>query len=556
MTEQEIKEYVTVQFPKENESVEWKNYSNLQNTLCGHPGDDVISYVSAIANMNGGSLVIGVEDQTLQVVGIQKFGTYTLESAKYRISEKCQNLPVENLEIIELRSSDTDKTVWIINIPKHNPKLPIYAHNQAWQRIGDSLVKITDSRLQSILGEINVADDWSIKTIEDATIEDLDEEAIEKARKEYVKRNPHRQEEIRAWDNETFLNKAKLTIKGKITRAALILLGKSESDYLLNPYVAQIRWSLRNVGSVENKDYDVFGMPLILNVDRLYNKIRNVKYRLVRPESLFPDEMLRYDMFNIREPLNNAIAHQDYSKCARIEVVEYEDDHLVFQNYGNFLPGTVEEVVKADCPQSVYRNRFLVEAMRNLNMIETEGGGIKKMFKNQSVRFFPMPEYDFSDGKVRVEIIGKVIDEDFANLLTQNKDLSLLDIMMLDKVQKQKALTDHEIEYLRKNHFIEGRKPNFYLSESVVAPINDEKLKTDYVKNKNFDDTYYKELMLKYLNKYKKAKKETLTSLIIDKLSPILDEKQKRNKVQNLLSSLRINGKIEFNEGLWQLKKN
>lgn len=555
MTEQEIKEYITVQFPKENESVEWKDYSNLQNTLCGHPGDDVISYVSAIANMNGGSLVIGVEDQTLQVAGIQKFGNYTLESAKFRICEKCQNLPTENLEIIELKSTDTNKIVWIITIPKHNPKLPVYAHNQAWQRIGDSLVKMNDSRLQAILGEINVADDWSIKTIDDATINDLDEEAIEKARKEYVKRNPHRQEEIRAWDNETFLNKSKLTIRGKITRAALILLGKSESEYLLNPYVAQIRWSLRNVGSVENKDYDVFGMPLILSVDKLYNKIRNVKYRLVRPGSLFPDEMLRYDMFNIREPLNNAIAHQDYSKCARIEVVEYEDDHLVFQNHGTFLPGTVEEVVKADCPSSVYRNRFLVEAMRNLNMIETEGGGIKKMFKFQSVRFFPMPEYDFSDGKVRVEIIGKVIDEDFANLLTQNKDLSLLDIMMLDKVQKRKALTDQEIDYLRKKHFIEGRKPNFYLSESVVRPINNEKLKTDYVKNKNFDDTYYKEMILKYLSKYKKATKETLSHLIIDKLSPILDEKQKRNKVQNLLSALRINGKIEFRDGLWQLKK-
>ena len=116
MTEQEIKEYITAQFPKENESVEWKNFSNLQNTLCGHPGDDVISYVSAIANMNGGSLVIGVEDQTLQVAGIQKFGNYTLESAKFRICEKCQNLPSENLEIMELKSADTSKTVWIINM--------------------------------------------------------------------------------------------------------------------------------------------------------------------------------------------------------------------------------------------------------------------------------------------------------------------------------------------------------------------------------------------------------------------------------------------------------
>lgn len=555
MTEEEIKLFVTTQFPKENESIEWKDFSNLKNTLCGHEGDDVISYVSAISNMNGGSLVVGVEDKTLNITGISNFGNYTVESAKYRIYEKCQNLPSEAFVINELISSDTHKTVWIINIPKHHSKLPVYAHNKAWQRIGDSLDKMSDDRLQAILDELTVLDDWSVKIVENATIDDLDEEAIEKARKEYVKRNPHRQDEIRAWNNEKFLDKAKLTIKGNITRAALILLGKEESEHLLNPYVAQIRWSLRSVGSVENKDYDVFSMPLILSIDRLYHKIRNVKYRLVRPDSLFPDEMLRYDMFNIREPLNNAIAHQDYSKCARIEVVEYEDDHLVFQNHGSFLPINVEEVVKADCPQSVYRNKFLVEAMRNLNMIETEGGGIKKMFKFQSIRFFPLPEYDLSGGKVKVEIIGKVIDEEFANLLTQNKSLSLLDIIVLDKVQKRKSLTEDEIAYLKKKHFIEGRKPNFYLSESVVRPINNNKLKADYVKNKNFDDDYYKKLIIQYISKYKKAKKEDVSNLIIDKLSPVLSEKQKQNKIMNLLSALRIAGKIEFKDGFWKIKK-
>lgn len=554
MTEKELKEYIINYYPIENEGVEWKDYSNLKNTLCGHEGDDVISYVSALANMNGGALVIGVADKSLDVVGIQYFGNYTLESAKSRICDKCQHLDSEKLEIIELNTDDTDKCVWIINIPKHKNRIPVYAHNKAWQRIGESLYEMKRERLETIISEITIDDDWSIKIVENASLSDLDEEAIEKARKEFIKRNPYRINEIKSWTDEKFLDKAKITINGKITRAALVLLGKEESEHLLNPYVAQIRWSLRTLGAVENKDYDVFSMPMILSVDKLYNKIRNVKYRLVRPNSLFPDEMLRYDMFNIREPLNNAIAHQDYTKCARIEVVEYEDDHLIFQNHGTFLPGSVEEVVKADCPQSVYRNRFLVEAMRNLNMIETEGGGIKKMFKYQSVRFFPLPEYNFVDGKVRVEIIGKVIDEDFANLLTQNKELSLLDIMMLDKVQKRKHLNDSEIDYLRKQHFIEGRKPNFYLSDKVVTPINNQKLKADYVKNRNFDDNHYKKMIIEYLGKYGKAKKSEISNLIIDKLSPILSEEQKRSKIQNLLSALRIAEKIEFKDGFWKLK--
>jgi len=154
-------------------------------------------------------------------------------------------------------------------------------------------------------------------------------DAIEKARKEYIIRNPYRKAEILAWDNAKFLDKAKVTINGKITRAALVLLGKEESEHLLNPYVACIRWSLRSLGTNQNKDYEILPMPLLLSIDRLYNKVRNVKYRLVRPESLFPNEMLRYDMFNIREPLNNAIAHQDYTLGGKTIVVENEKGYLL-----------------------------------------------------------------------------------------------------------------------------------------------------------------------------------------------------------------------------------
>lgn len=57
------------------------------------------------------------------------------------------------------------------------------------------------------------------------------------------------------------------------------------------------------------------------------------------------------------------------------------------------------------------------------------------------------------------------------------------------------------------------------------------------------------------MSKYKKAPKETLSVLIVDKLSPILDEKQKRNKVRNLLSSLKNKGKIEYIDRFWWLKK-
>lgn len=555
MTEQEIRTFLSVRFPKEDESCDWKAYSNLQNTLCGHEGDDVISYVSAIANMNGGALVIGVEDKTLKVSGIEKFGNYTVESAKARIAEKCRNLPVEKLEINELRASDSGKMVWVVDIPKHAPRLPVYAHNQAWQRIGDTLTEMGAERLDAIRNEIMVADDWSAAVVDDATIDDLDPEAIEKARKMFVTRNPAKKDEVATWDDETFLNKSKVTKRGKITRAALILLGKEEAEHLLNPYVMKIRWSLREVGTTVNKDYEIFSMPMLLSVDRLYNKVRNVKYRLVRPQSLFPDEMMRYDMFNIREPLCNAIAHQDYTQCARIEVVEYEDDHIVFQNHGSFLPPSVEYVVESDCPESVYRNSFLVEAMRNYNMIETEGGGIKKMFIKQQIRFFPLPEYDLSDNKVKVTIIGKVIDENFARILSTTPELDLKDILWLDRIQKKKSITNEQAKYLRQHKLIEGRKPNYFLAREVVASTGDRELKSQYVKNRSFDDSYFMDMIEEYLKNFGAASRKDIDNLLKGKLPEVLDEKQTRYRISNLLRKLRIAGRAELTKGkLWQVK--
>lgn len=554
MTEQEIKEYICVRFPQENESCEWKEYKNLQNSLCGHEADDVVSYVSAISNMNGGSLIIGVKDQTLDIIGIQSFGSYNVDSAKARIAEKCRNLPLEDFDIMEFKADDTGRIVWVLNIPKHQAKLPVYAHNKAWQRTGDALVEMRPDRLQSILSEIEVTEDWSAAIVEDATIDDLDSEAIERARKEFIKRNPLKKDEVKTWDDAKFLDKAKITLRGKITRAALILLGKEEAEFLLSPYVVKIRWSLRHVGETLNKDYDIFSIPFLLSVDKLYNKVRNVKYRIVRPNSLFPDEMLRYDMFNIREPLNNAIAHQDYTKCARIDVVEYEDDHLIFQNYGSFLPSSIEEVVEEDCPQSIYRNRFLVEAMRNLNMIETEGGGIRKLFLKQSERYFPLPDFDLSGGKVKVTIEGNVKDENFAKILSANPNLELADIVLLDKVQKGIGIADVQAKYLRKRKFIEGRKPKYYLSYEIVSASNDSVLKRQYVKNKSFDDDYFRKLILNYLEKFETASRNDIDLLLEDKLSDVLNEKQKKNKIDYLMKRLRLSKLVVCGKGkLWKL---
>jgi ATP-dependent DNA helicase RecG len=252
--------------------------------------------------------------------------------------------------------------------------------------------------------------------------------------------------------------------------------------------------------------------------------------------------------------LNNAIAHQDYTKKAYINVVEFEDDHLVFSNYGTFLPKSVEDVVLSDVPEENYRNPFLVAAMKNLDMIETQGGGIRKLFNFQRQRFFPMPDFDFSDGKCKVTITGKIINEDFARILIKNPTINLEDILLLDKVQKQKAISEEAYKYLKRVKFIEGRKPNIYLSFNVIEPTNDEELKAEYIANKSFDDPHFKKMIIDYLNKFGKTKRKTIENLIIPKLSSALSDEQKKSKVTNYLSALRIDGKIKNLPGyFWEI---
>ena len=153
MTASELTQYLLTHYPLENEKCEWKAFGNLKNLISGAAGEDVISYVSALSNMEGGCLVLGVEDKSLNIIGIKDFHTYTPENLPGRILGNCTFLVSEGLWVEPITTSDSQKTIWIIHIPKHTPRQPVIAHKKAWQRSGDSLIEMTQSRKETILCE-------------------------------------------------------------------------------------------------------------------------------------------------------------------------------------------------------------------------------------------------------------------------------------------------------------------------------------------------------------------------------------------------------------------
>ena len=255
--------------------------------------------------------------------------------------------------------------------------------------------------------------------------------------------------------------------------------------------------------------------------------------------SLFPEEVDKYEPYVIREALNNCIAHQDYSKHAKITVVE-KPDSLIFANDGSFIPKNIEAVIDTDTPPRYYRNKFLADAMVNLIMIDTIGSGIRRMFKYQRDRFFPLPSYDLSDEQVKVEIFGKVLDINYARILAENTSLSLEDIVLLDNVQKKKKIEQAAVNRLRKLGYIEGRYPNIYISASLAEKTNSV---ADYVNKKGLETKFYENLILDYL-KVRSASRKELETFLTPKLSEMLTDKQKKKKVENLLHRMSLKGLI------------
>lgn len=503
-------------------------------------------YFSALsneANLKGQPyawLVFGIENKKHAIVG-SKFrpNRKDLDSLKSEIAEKITNR-ITFIEIYEIELPEG--RVVMFQIPAAPKGFPIAFDGHYYGRDDEELGPLNLEELERMRAQANT-DDWSAAIIKDATLEDLDEKAIELARANYKNKFPDKATDVDSWSNEVFLNKAKITIKGKITRSAIILLGKEESEHFINPAEAKIRWVLKdNLGN--DKDYLIVSCPLLLAVDKIYAKIRNLKYRYLKIDSLFPEETDQYEPYAIREALNNCIAHQDYTLHGRINVIE-QDDQLIFTNLGAFIPGTVEKVVKDDAPEEYYRNRFLATAMFNLKMVDTAGGGIKRIFQFQRSRFFPMPDYDLSGKKVRVTIIGKVLDIEFAKVLSQNPNLTLDEIIMLDKVQKKQKLSKHEIQYLLNKKLIEGRRPNYFISLHIAQKAGQ---KAEYTKNRAFDNIYYQDLVERAIKQHRFMERKDIDELLWTKLPEWMSDKQRKIKINNILAALRIKGKIK-NEG-------
>ena len=392
MTEEEliIKLNEFRRLPAETEVFEFKEAKN------NYDSNKLGKYFSALsneANLKGRPhawLIFGIKDKGRTIVGSHfRQNRKDLDNLKGELANKTTNR-ISFIEIYELHLPEG--RIVMFQIPAAPKGIPVAFDGHYYGREGEELSPLNLEEIERIRAQVAL-EDWSAAMVPDAAIDDLDPAAIAKARENYKNKFPHQAHDIDRWDDITFLNKAKVIIKGEITRTAIILLGKPESEHFISPAETKIRWLLKDVKG-NDKDYHIESCPLLLAVDKMYAKIRNLKYRYIKDGTLFPDE---------------------------------------------------------------------------------------------------------------------------------------------------------EIKYLKGLGLIEGRKPNYVISAKITASLSNDELKAHYIKQRGLDDEHYKNLIVEYLKKFGESPRKNIEKFLRDKLPDILTESQKKNKVTNLLSALRIKGTIRNN---------
>lgn len=554
MTEQEL----TTQLERlignwENEVVEFKSGNKNFST------DEIGRYFSALsneANLRGAEcawLVFGVNNKTHAAPGSE----YPCDANSLNKSGGLKSQIVEgtgglSFAGVHVLPRGTNANVIFFQIPAAPQGMPVPWKRHYFARAGENLVALGLEKLDAIRGQ-GLTLDWTAQTVDGVTVDCLDPDALTLARSKFADKHSRTvsPEDVARWTTEAFLDKLHLLRNGKLTRAAILLLGKSGAAAdVLSPYSPQLVWKL--VG--EECANDIFYPPFILATTELYSRIRNVQVRVLPEDQMLTTEVPKYNQKSVLEALNNCIAHQDYSRGERVIVTEYVD-RLTFWNGGSFFEGEPADYIAGDHTPHRYRNPLLASAMRELNMIDTLGYGIHSIYIGQAKRYFPLPDYKTTDKSVEMTMYGHVVDIAYSTLLIRRGgEMRLDDILLLDRVQKGLRIGADAVRHLRSEGLIEGRVPHLHVSAKIAALTNQ---KAAYMKKKERTGAHYRGLLIDYIGKFNGLTRAEINEYMLEEIRGDLSESEKLTKISNLLTYLRRKGDI-YNSGtdtkpLWKL---
>lgn len=278
----------------EYETVEFKEAKS------NYDMDKIGRYFSALSNeanlkqQQYGWLIFGVseKDKIKHLVGTsyKRGDSSILEKFKYEISRDTTN-GMTFYEIVEIYPVVDGKEyrVLMFKVPAAATGIPTDWRTNYYERSGESLVPLKQYKIDAIRSQERK--DWSKQIVENARMEHLDKDAISLARVKYKEKmnQDYIMEEVDNMTDEQFLSKVKLIHEGKVTNAGMLLLGSEDYDYLMAT-PPSIMWRLYGADG-SDKDYEIFKIPFINVVDKVFAKVRNLTYRYMPNQmTLFPME--------------------------------------------------------------------------------------------------------------------------------------------------------------------------------------------------------------------------------------------------------------------------
>lgn len=495
----------------------------------------ILGYVTALCNEGGGYLVLGMEDAyPHQVVGTKqnKGAIGELESNIYR------DISIRP-SIYELYEDETTKErrVLVIDVPGRPIGKLFRFEDVPLMRVGEELKPMSDEEIFKILQEQEP--DFSSEICSMVSINDLDTEAIRILKQKYAikQKNPN----FLTLPDEQVLSDLQLMKEGKVTYAALILVGKREKLIELLPQASVILEYRKSENLVPYDNRYTYSEPFYKMIDMLWHDInlRNDKIDVNDNSYIFNIPFFNEDV--IREAINNAIAHRDYRRTSETVIKQYPQK-LIVMNAGGFPLGvSIDNLLRV---QSTPRNRLLADVLEKTGVVERSGQGIDKIFKNTLSEGKDSPDYSHSDSfRVELHLSAVIKDKAFAMFLeSEQRDLaeedrlSVFDVISLNEVRqgKSQSVGKDSIEKLLSCGLIEkrGRTRGIYyiLSKSYYEFSGQE---GEYSQKDDWGINQVMSVIMPHLTKFGKAKMKDFAKL----LDGHLTRRQVRTVIDKLVTS-------------------
>lgn len=492
----------------------------------------ILGYVAALCNEGGGRIVIGMHDSyPHKVTGTQqcKDAIGQLESNIYRD----MGIRPDVYELYQEVDGE-QKRVLVIEVPGRPAGKVFKFEDVALMRVGEELKPMDDKTYFSIIQEQEP--DFSMQICQGATTKDLDKEAIARLKEMYAKKQKNKS--FTSLPDMQALSDLKLLQDGKVTNAAILLVGKQESIERFIPQ-AKVMLEYRNNESQINYDNrKIFGKPFFLLIDELWDAINQRNGSVPVREGAYIFDIPFFNEDVIREVVNNAFAHRDYSRQSEIVIKQYPT-MLSIINAGGFPLGV--ELSNILTVPSTPRNRLLADVLSKTGIVERSGQGVDKIFLYTLSEGKPAPDYTRSDDfTVTATLSANVKDTAFAIFvqeiqqeLPDNKKLSVFDVMALCELRDgKKKPTDADItQKLEQMGYIEKHgKTNaiYYILPRRYYELTGNLAAYSMMTDWNRDQVWA--VLLPYLQKYGKAKKSDMIKLLGDHIS----DKQLRNYIDEL----------------------